>query len=135
MHWKRYKCDWRQYILKAITQVGISKKTILFSSSIIYRENVYKCYICICLLGYYVTSLSIYKEIDESPFSLYYKVNKHMLVRYQDTWLQSVLWILVLSAWVYDQKSISCYQSKSQGLYTNHVRTSIPKYLSPRSIR
>ena len=45
----------------------------------------------LCLLGHYVTSLSIYKEIDESLFSLYYKVNKPMLVRYQNTWLQSVL--------------------------------------------
>ena len=44
----------------------------------------------LCLLGH-VTSLSIYKEIDESLFSLYYKVNKPVLVRYQDTWLQSVM--------------------------------------------
>lgn len=54
----------------------------------------------LCLLGPYITSVSIYKKTDEFPFSSHHRIETSVLARYQDTRWQSLLGILIPSAGV-----------------------------------
>ena len=89
-----------------------------------------------CLLGHYVTPLSIHKETDELPFSSHYRIKRSTLAGYQDTTWQNLLGILIPSAGLYVIRNLSATIDQIARDCKKHCCTKdIPNLLSPRSIR